>query len=64
MNIFKPVCGKLSRFLGEDGGSTMIEYALIIGLIFLAIAGALKNYASETGSFYSELASTMQAAGE
>ncbi|ACL62007.1 Flp family type IVb pilin [Methylobacterium nodulans] len=43
------------RFLNDGAGSTAIEYAMIAGLIFLAVAVSLNLYGASTGSLYTSL---------
>jgi pilus assembly protein Flp/PilA len=40
------------RFLKDTSGSTMIEYGLIMALVFLAIVGALRIFADRTNGMY------------
>jgi len=40
------------RFLKDTSGSTMIEYGLIMALVFLAIVGALRVFADRTNGMY------------
>ena len=64
MTRFEPVLNTFRRFLDDENGATAIEYGLIIGLVFLAIVGAIRSYASETGSMYSEIISAMDSVGK
>ncbi|WP_155912019.1 Flp family type IVb pilin [Methylobacterium sp. 77] len=43
------------RFARNTDGATAIEYALIAGLVFLAIAGALRLYADRVGTMYQNI---------
>ncbi|KMO28384.1 Flp family type IVb pilin [Methylobacterium aquaticum] len=45
----------LRRFRHEQSGTTAIEYALIAGLIFLALTAALSVYGDAAGGLYSNL---------
>ena len=56
---FRHARGAASRFLRDEEGATAIEYALIVGLIFLAIVGAVRQYTSETSRMYSEISSAI-----
>jgi pilus assembly protein Flp/PilA len=49
----------LRSFAREDGGSTAIEYALIVSLIFLAIVAAVRGFASASNDMYSEIESAL-----
>ncbi|MCJ2005755.1 Flp family type IVb pilin [Methylobacterium sp. WL30] len=40
------------RFAADARGATSIEYALISGLVFLAIVGSLRLYASKVSTVY------------
>ncbi|WP_027172109.1 Flp family type IVb pilin [Methylobacterium sp. 10] len=42
----------VARFRRDTRGTTAIEYALITGLIFLAIVTALHLYADRVGAMY------------
>lgn len=54
-----PFRAALRRFAFDEKGATAIEYSLIIGLIFLAIVTAVRNYATSTNEMYSEISSTL-----
>ncbi|MEL6361533.1 MAG: Flp family type IVb pilin [Pseudomonadota bacterium] len=43
----------------NERGATSIEYGLIVGLVFLAIVGAIRGYANSTSDMYSEIQSEM-----
>lgn len=47
------------RFAGDESGATAIEYGLIVSLIFLAIVGAINQYANSTSDMYSEISSAL-----
>ena len=53
----------LSRFLksfaAHDGGATAIEYGLIVGLIFLAIIGAVQAAGGAVTAVYNVIATAM-----
>ncbi len=43
------------RFRRDESGATAIEYALIAGLIFLALTTALSVYGDSAGGLYGNL---------
>ena len=43
------------QFFKDERGSTALEYALICGLIFLAIIVAVRDYATNVGKTYSKI---------
>jgi len=45
----------LKRFLHDESGATAIEYALICGLLFLAIVTALYSYGDSMGVLYKKI---------
>lgn len=45
----------LKRFFNDDSGATAIEYALICGLLFLAIVTALYSYGDSMGVLYKKI---------
>jgi pilus assembly protein Flp/PilA len=40
--------GRFSRICKDERGATAVEYGLILGLIFLAMVGAVSQFASTT----------------
>ncbi|KQP61552.1 hypothetical protein ASG40_02435 [Methylobacterium sp. Leaf399] len=46
-------------FRAAQGGATAIEYALIAGLIFLAVVGGINSYASNMGGMYGKIETAM-----
>ena len=48
-----------SEFARDEDGATVIEYGLIVALIFLVIVVAVRNYATKTNNMYSTIASAM-----
>lgn len=48
-----------SDFARDESGATVIEYALIVSLIFLAIVAAVNNYAASTQDMYSTISSSL-----
>lgn len=55
----KSVRGLARRFARDESGATVIEYGLIVSLIFLAIMAAVKNVASSNDQIYSEIESAL-----
>ncbi|MBI1366147.1 MAG: Flp family type IVb pilin [Alphaproteobacteria bacterium] len=43
------------RFARDEAGATVVEYSLIVALIFLAIVGAVKGYVNSTSNMYSTI---------
>jgi len=43
----------------DDSGATAIEYALIAGLVFLAIVGAINYYAGSLGNLFNEVSTNV-----
>lgn len=43
------------RFLTDDSGATAIEYALIAGLIFLAIVSAIHYYVESAEALFTKI---------
>ncbi len=52
----------MKRFLEEELGQDLIEYALIAGLLGLGAVAALKNVASSVGTVFSAVGSTLTTA--
>ena len=52
----------LRRFRRDRSGATAIEYALVAGLIFLALTAALSTYGDSAGSLYTNLSTRFIAA--
>jgi pilus assembly protein Flp/PilA len=48
-----------SRFVCSEDGATVIEYGLIVSLIFLAIMAAVQNVASQNNDIYSDIQSAL-----
>ncbi|KQP40979.1 hypothetical protein ASF49_19690 [Methylobacterium sp. Leaf104] len=40
------------RFFDDTSGSTVIEYGLIMAMIFLAIVTAMRYFSDQTGAMY------------
>ena len=43
---------KILSFLRDESGATAIEYGVILGLIVLAVAGALKSFQGSVVTMY------------
>jgi pilus assembly protein Flp/PilA len=54
---------RLVLFLNDDRGATAIEYALIVGLIFLAIVTAVTSYTQNTNALYQHISDAVTGAG-
>ena len=50
----------IQKFVRDESGATAIEYALICGLIFLAIVAAVTNFASKASTMYGNIAANMK----
>ncbi len=50
------------RFLTDESGATAIEYALIAGLVFLAIVSAVHVYTERTEAMYTRIGDTVSTA--
>ena len=46
-------------FLACERGATSIEYSLIVGLIFLVIVAAVRNFTASTSDMYSTINSAL-----
>jgi pilus assembly protein Flp/PilA len=46
----------LKRFLADEGGATAVEYAVIAGLIFLAIVAAIAPVGEELKAIFTDAA--------
>jgi len=55
----RKLIGIVDRFVKDENGATAIEYGLIVSLIFVAIIGAVRQYANNTSDMYSEIASNL-----
>ena len=57
----QPDCATaLSRWAGCRRGATSIEYAVIIGIVFMAIVIGIRSFAAESGEMYNEISSAVQ----
>ena len=48
--------------LGREEGQTFVEYAVILGVVCVALAGALTFLHDQIGGFYTDLTSQFSAA--
>ena len=53
--------GKVRRFIVSEDGPTAVEYAVMIGLIVVAIAAVVGNLASSISTTFSRVSSTLGA---
>jgi pilus assembly protein Flp/PilA len=53
---------RLASRLRRDEGQTLVEYALIIALVSVALIGALKLLAVDIGEIFSKIGSTLDGA--
>ncbi|MDA0660211.1 MAG: Flp family type IVb pilin [Planctomycetota bacterium] len=51
------------KFLSEDDAATAVEYAVMLGLILLAIIGTIGALGSTTGGLWGTMDSDLQGAG-
>ncbi len=51
----------LSRFAGDEGGATSLEYGLIAGFVSVAILSAVVSMGDSSGSIFSGLSSDLEA---
>jgi pilus assembly protein Flp/PilA len=54
-----PLSDILADFRDDDSGATVIEYALIVALIFLAIVAAVTNYTNSTSQMYNDISTNL-----
>lgn len=54
----------MRRLTADRSGATGVEYALIIGLIFLAVLGALQTMGGATAESWNSTADAVTAAGQ
>ncbi len=52
----------LSRFAGDEGGATSLEYGLIAGLVSMAILSAVVSMGDNIGSIFNSLSTDLEAA--
>ena len=53
----------LKRLGRDERGATAVEYGLILGLIFLAMLGALSAFGQEAIAMWERVANEIQSAG-
>jgi pilus assembly protein Flp/PilA len=46
----------ITRFINDDQGADLIEYALLVGLITLAAVGSLSTIGTKIGTMWSTIA--------
>ncbi len=51
----------LSRFVGDEGGATLIEYGFIAGLVSMAILSAVVSMGDEVSSIFTSLSTDLEA---
>jgi pilus assembly protein Flp/PilA len=56
LRLFVRIDRLLTRLLGQDQGATMVEYALLVGLIALVAAVGAGAFGTELGTFFSNVA--------
>ena len=58
------MAAEIRAFADDQEGSTVIEYAVIVGLIFLAIIAGVQQMAGSTSDMYNEIDTTITTAIE
>ena len=53
------VTSRVRRFLASDDGPTAVEYAVLLGLIVVAIAGVVANLSRSISGTFSTVSSTL-----
>lgn len=53
----------LKRFLAEEDGPTAVEYAVLLGLILMAVVSAIGAFGGTTGAMFGNINSNMQSHG-
>ena len=61
---FRVITAEMRAFVDDQEGSTVIEYAVIVGLIFLAIIAGVQQMAGSTSDMYNEIDTTITTAIE
>lgn len=46
-------------FLADESGATMIEYGLIVALVFLAIVASVNRFADSNTAMYERISATL-----
>ncbi len=52
----------LSRFAGDEGGATSLEYGLIAGFVSVAILSAVVSLGDDVNSIFTSLSTDLDAA--
>ena len=60
--LAKTLIKQLRLFLDDQRGATAIEYALIVGLIFLVIVTAVTAYTQGTNALYQHISNAVTGA--
>lgn len=50
---------RLLKLLGSDDGATAVEYAMMIGLIFLAVLLAIQSFGQATSANFAQSAEAL-----
>jgi pilus assembly protein Flp/PilA len=58
----KQVTSRVRRFLVSEDGPTAVEYAVLVGLIVVALVTVVKNMAGSLSTTFSSVTSTLNAA--
>jgi len=53
----------INTFLESQDGVTSVEYAVVLGLILMAIVGAIGSLGSQTGGMWGRICGDLQAIG-
>jgi len=57
----KPYLSLLRRLAADESGATAIEYAIMVGMIFLAVVGAVEYFTSRTNAMYNYIEASITA---
>jgi len=60
MGLYPKFKATLKQLIRERSGATAIEYSLIAGLIFLAIAGSIRAFAESRDKVYEDISSAIE----
>jgi pilus assembly protein Flp/PilA len=55
----KQVIAKVRNFVVSEDGPTAVEYAVLMGLIIVALVTVVKNLAGSVSSTFSQVSSTL-----
>jgi len=58
----KQVMTRVSRFLVSEDGPTAVEYAVLVGLIVVALVTVVKNMAGSLSTTFSSVTTTLNTA--